>query len=514
MTLMKHNTLFFVFIAAGMMASCQKEYPGIDYDPYIKDSNLNYDDCKLVWSEEFEEDGLPDETVWDYESGYKRNYELQDYKKDEKYARVEDGKLIIEAHADVHETDGRQFEYSSASLHTKNKKGFKYGRIDIAAKIPVSRGMYPTFWMLPVEETYGSWPNSGQMDIMAYTYGSYWGTSYEKNTITSRIYSAYTESGGEVEPGTGSVTTMENTYHLYSIAWKKKRIQFLLDNNVIFTYDKRTNTPEEWPFDKEFYLLLSLAVGGTEGGAFGVDETGFPKRMEIDYIRYYEWLEDDETDEVVDPNLVKNSGFEKDFEEGMEPTYADNPNPKRTMDYIDRWFARSNGNRNTVSIDSQTARAGKRSLKVASTSVANVWDIELSYPIADVERGRYTFSFWMKTNQESAPFAAHIMVCETEEDLNIEKSDRMKAVKMKSDGTQEGIFAPKSGGGQPYSAIFGKTMTTEWQKYSVTVDLPECVMVKLLIRPYASCSGDQWYTAFPVENSSFWVDDVTFEKID
>lgn len=510
------RTILALSLCLALFGACDSDEPEVEYLLHVKETGGNYEDCRLVWSEEFDYEGLPNPEIWDYEEGYKRNYELQDYKKeDSKYTYVEDGKLVLEAHADPHDADdGRHFDYSSASLHTKGKKNFKYGRIDIAAKIPVSRGMYPSFWMLPVADAYGKWPKSGEMDIMSYTYGSKWGNQYEKNTISSRIRTEDTESGTVIEPGIGNATTLENAYHLYSMIWKKKRIQFLLDNKVIFTYDKRTNSSSEWPFNKDFHLLLSLAVGGVEGGSFGVDETGFPKRMEIDYIRYYELLNDEETDEVEDPNLIKNGGFEQEFAEGEEPLKYGKPDKEAILDYMNYWFITDNGGRNIISIDKSVRKAGQNSLKIESTEVKNPWDIELSYPIEGVEQGTYTFSFWMKTNIESSPFAASITLCETEEEIKKTAANNLKAVKMKSDGTLDKIASKKMNGGHPYSAIFGKTAGTDWKKYSVTVKLPQTTLVKFLIRPYTSCGGDQWYTTSTVQNAICWFDDFSFEKID
>lgn len=509
---MKRNTLI-IGLCLALFGACSSDEPELGYISHVKEVGGDYEDCRLVWSEEFDYEGAPNAEIWDYEEGYKRNYELQEYKKeDSRYARVEDGKLILEAHADSHDAGGRHFEYSSASLHTKGKKNFKYGRIDIAAKIPVSRGMFPVFWMLPVEDAYGEWPQSGEMDIMSYAYGSYWGNQYEKNTITSRIRTENTENGTAIEPGRGDATTLEDVYHLYSIVWKKKRIQFFLDNKVIFTYDKRTNTSAEWPFNKDFYLLLSLAVGGVEGGAFGVDDTGFPKRMEIDYIRYYELLEDEETDEVEDPNLIKNGGFEQEFATGEEPLKYGLPEKADILDYMNCWYVRESNN--TISIDNTTRKAGRNSLKIESSTTKDPWDIELSYPIEGVEKGNYEFSFWMKTNQASTPFTASIMLCETEEEILSVSRDKMKAVKMKDDGTQDKIAAPESNGGHPYSAIWGKSVGQDWTKYSVKVQLPQTALIKFVIRPYVSCGGGQWYTGTPLTNAVCWFDDFSFEQID
>lgn len=511
---MKH---YILTLGLGLMlfSSCSSDDVTIDYPIYTDEVGGDYDDCRLEWSEEFDYEGLPDEQVWNYEEGYQRNYEMQDYKKaDTKYARVEDGKLIIEAHSDPHDAaNGYHFDYSSASVHTKRKVNFKYGRIDIAAKIPVARGMYPIFWMLPVNDEYGAWPNSGEMNIAAYTFGGFYGGQHEKNTVSAWLHTENTANGvASINPGTGSVTSMENAYHLYSMVWKKKRIQFLLDNKVIFTYDKRSNSSAEWPFNKDFYLLLSLAVGGVEGGAFGVDAENFPKRMEVDYVRYYELLQDDETDEVEDPNLIKNGGFELEFEAGTEPTLG-SFEKEAVLDHLYQWYARTDNN-NQLNIDETEKKTGKRSLKLTTEKVNNPYSIELSYPIEGCDQGEYVFSFWMKTNKVQSPFVASITLAENEADIKKGKDDQ-KTVWVKTDGIQEITVRNKDYGGHPQQAIYNKTATQEWQKFSVKVKLPQTQLVKFVIRPGAkSENGNQWPSAPADTDLVYWFDDFSFEKVD
>lgn len=399
---MKHYTAALGFCML-LFSACSSDDPTVEYPVFVEEVGGNYEDCRLVWSEEFDYEGLPDENTWGYEEGYQRNYEVQDYKKaDTQYTRVEDGKLIIEAHEDPHDAAGYHFDYSSASIHTKGKVNFKYGRIDIAAKIPVGRGMYPVFWMLPANDEYGAWPKSGEINIAAYTFGGYWGNQYEKNTVSAWLYTENTANGVPMEPGIGSAATMEDAYHLYSMVWKKKRIQFLLDNKVIFTYDKRTNTSAEWPFNKDFYLLMSLAVGGIEGGAFGIDTENFPKHMEVDYVRYYELLQDDETDEVEDPNLIKNGGFEQDFEEGKEPV-AINVDKEGILDHLNQWYVRNKGGEpNSLVVDHTDGVNGSAtSLKFHCDKVNNYWDHDICFPIAGQAAGTYKFSFYLKNRHKT-----------------------------------------------------------------------------------------------------------------
>lgn len=248
-------------------------------------------DYELVWTDEFDEPGLPDAYYWGYDEGYCRNNELQDYKKaNSKYARVEDGKLIIEAHKDPHDGvnpwtgEPYHFEYSSAELRSLKTVNILYGRLDVSAKIPLGRGIWPAIWMMPVDNKYGGWPHSGEIDIMEYV----WGDNVH-NQIFATVHTTDTDvNGNRIDSGTAISTTLDTEFHLYLLVWEKNSLQVLFDDKVIFTYKRDSASSVRWPFDQPFYLILNIAVGGAWGGMWGIDESIFPARMEIDYVRYYQ----------------------------------------------------------------------------------------------------------------------------------------------------------------------------------------------------------------------------------
>lgn len=296
----KMSTFLTLLVGASLIGSCTDNKLNIDYPDYVKEETAgSYPGYSLVWSEEFDYEGLPSDKNFDYEEGYLRNDEKQDYRKsDLKYSRVEDGKLVIEAHKDPHTgknpytNEDYQFEYSSASIMTKNKIDFKYGRIDISAKVPTGKGLWPALWLLPEESVYGGWPLSGEIDIMEYVWGD-----DKHNSIYSTVHNAYSKSTpGVVTSGTFVSETLNSTFHLYSLVWKKEKIDILFDNNLVFSYDRTEDSYAKWPFDQKFYLIMNIAVGGSWGGQWGIDESTFPARMEIDYIRYYK--AEDDTDDV------------------------------------------------------------------------------------------------------------------------------------------------------------------------------------------------------------------------
>ncbi len=235
---------------------------------------------KLVWSDEFDYEGLPDPAKWNYEEGMLRNNEAQFYtREDERNARVRDGFLTIEARKDE---DGRA-AYSSASLITFGKKTFRYGRIEVRAKVPVGKGTWPAIWMLGENIGEVDWPACGEIDIME-------NVGFDSLRVHGNIH---TEAFNHVKnTNKGNSILVEKpweTFHVYSVDWRADSIQFFVDDQKYFTYVKPENaTLAEWPFDNPHYLILNLAIGGGWGGQQGIDDSRFPHQFIIDYVRVYE----------------------------------------------------------------------------------------------------------------------------------------------------------------------------------------------------------------------------------
>ncbi|NLU51370.1 MAG: glycoside hydrolase family 16 protein [Clostridiaceae bacterium] len=249
---------------------------GFDYD----ENNLNY---QLVWSDEFDYEGLPDESKWDYDVGGHGwgNNELQYYTKGDN-VKVTGGKLIIEARKE--EREG--LKYTSTRLVTRNKGDWLYGKIEVCAKLPAGRGTWPAIWMLPTDWGYGNWPSSGEIDIMEHV-------GYDMNNIVGSIHTkSYHHSIGTQKSGTKRIENVDTEFHVYAIEWLPDKIKFFIDGEQYFEYNpskfKATPTFKEWPFDKRFHLLINIAVGGNWGGARGVDDSIWPQTMEVDYVRVYQ----------------------------------------------------------------------------------------------------------------------------------------------------------------------------------------------------------------------------------
>jgi beta-glucanase (GH16 family) len=241
---------------------------------------------KLVWSDEFDYNGLPDAKKWDYDVGGHGwgNKELQFYTARRKEnARVEDGHLIIEARKESWE--GR--EYTSARLVSRGKGDWTYGRFEVKAKLPSGRGTWPAIWMLPTDWTYGSWPKSGEIDIMEHV-------GFDPDVIHTSIHtSAYNHTINTQKTAQFKLPNSRTHFNVYAVEWTPEEIRGFVNDKQIFTFRNerltdRTADYRQWPFDKRFHLLLNLAVGGNWGGQQGVDPAIWPQRLEVDYIRVYQ----------------------------------------------------------------------------------------------------------------------------------------------------------------------------------------------------------------------------------
>jgi beta-glucanase (GH16 family) len=251
---------------------------------------------KLVWSDEFDRPGLPDPTKWTYDTGYIRNNERQFYTRDRREnARVEGGMLIIEARKERYripapDPDGQRrkgsspevAEYTSASLTTDGKAAWTYGRIEVRAKLPSGRGTWPAIWTLGTNIGEVDWPRCGEIDIMEFV-------GFEPNTIYANIHT--TKYNHVKKTGKGDRTTVADAseaFHVYAIEWDERKVDFFVDDRKYFTYTNEGSGRDAWPYDREQYLILNLAIGGDWGGQKGIDDRIFPQRYTIDYVRVYQ----------------------------------------------------------------------------------------------------------------------------------------------------------------------------------------------------------------------------------
>lgn len=242
--------------------------------------SLKIEGYNLVWNDEFDVDGMLDESKWSYETGDGGwgNDELQYYTSDSVNVRVKNGKLEIEAHY----YENSAIKYTSARVVTTEKGDWLYGKVDVKARIPKGKGTWPAIWMLSTDWAYGGWPASGEIDIMEHV-------GYDQNKIHGSIHTeAYNHKIGTQKSNQVIIPTASTEYHLYSIEWDAEKIDFFVDNEKYFSFSNEHKTPAEWPFDKRFHLILNLAFGGAWGGAQGIDNSCLPAKMEVEYVRVYE----------------------------------------------------------------------------------------------------------------------------------------------------------------------------------------------------------------------------------
>ncbi len=252
---------------------------------------------KLVWSDEFNHPGAPNPAKWNYETGFVRNHEAQYYTRaSAANARVENGMLIIEARKERFKNPAynpaakgtrdwhhsREFAaYTSASLTTKRLESWKYGRIEVRAKLPSGRGVWPAIWMVGANAPLVGWPACGEIDIMEMV-------GFQPDMVYAHVHMPY-DIKHRIDCGSGiKVPAASDSFHVYAVEWGHDQMSFLVDGKKYYTYRNPGTGAEAWPFDQPEYLILNLAIGGSWGGAKGIDDKIFPQRFCIDYVRVYQ----------------------------------------------------------------------------------------------------------------------------------------------------------------------------------------------------------------------------------
>ncbi len=291
------------------------------------DTSAPVSDWQLVWSDEFDGTGI-DSSKWNFEVDCAGggNNEQQCYTDSSDNAFLKGGSLNIVA---LPAEEGAEKPYTSARLNTRYKGDFKYGRIEMRAKMPSGQGSWPAFWMMPTDEVYGGWPRSGEIDIVeavnlkaaredgsaeSHVYGTlHYGKAWPANSQSGKAYLPETNPADD--------------YHTYAIEWQEGEIRWYMDGYLYATqrrselkrngegvptglkhkgwfseyYDQGTGELTTFwdnsPYDQEFYLILNLAVGGSwpeSVNETGVNADAFAngQTFAIDYVRVYECAQD------------------------------------------------------------------------------------------------------------------------------------------------------------------------------------------------------------------------------
>jgi len=268
------GTLLF-FTSINSMSNATKKHDNVKADTAT---------WNLVWNDEFNYNGLPDSTKWNYEvggNGWGNNEKQYYVKKSIGNSTVQNGKLHIIAK----KQEMGNSNYTSAKLTTYRKFTLQYGKIEVMAKLPAGKGTWPAIWMLP--ESYKNdteaWPLCGEIDIMEHV-------GKEPDIIHTSLHSElYNHIKGTQVTYFRKLDDVFNTFHKYAIEWSEKSIKFYIDDKLFFEsykgQDGRVSKNEGWPFDKPYYLILNLAIGGNWGGE--IDDSIFPAEMQIDFVRIY-----------------------------------------------------------------------------------------------------------------------------------------------------------------------------------------------------------------------------------
>ena len=239
---------------------------------------------QVIWSDEFDGTTL-DATKWEAMIGDGTSYglpsgwgnlELQYYKAEN--ATVSNGVLQIEAKEE--RVQGKR--YTSARLRTMNNGDWTYGRFEARIKMTETQGIWPAFWMLPTDNVYGIWPNSGEIDIME-------NVGHIPETVYGTIHYA-DGSGNALNSGTGytlDAGKFADDFHVFAIEREPGEIRWYVDDVLYFTRTSADISPNNWPFDEQFHFLLNVAVGGEWPGSPD-NSTVFPQIMEVDYVRVYD----------------------------------------------------------------------------------------------------------------------------------------------------------------------------------------------------------------------------------
>lgn len=265
---------------------------------------------QLIWSDEFSGSQI-DQSLWSHEIGCwgGGNNEKQCYTDHEANSFVKDGSLHIVARREEHtgrafpleqrsilsEGATRTLPYTSARLQTKDQGDWRYGRFEARIRLPGGQGTWPAFWMLPTDRTYGNWPRSGEIDIMeAVNLGARCpecagGT---ENRVTGALH--FNDASGIRQSSAKTFLADPTAFHTYAVEWRPNSILWFVDDQQFLTIPIEawtdSDAPTGAPFNQRFHIILNLAIGGDwpeNVNELGIDARGFPKVMQIDWVRVY-----------------------------------------------------------------------------------------------------------------------------------------------------------------------------------------------------------------------------------
>ncbi len=395
----------------------------------------------LVWEDEFNGSSL-DNTKWTYQTGGGGwgNNELQYYTDRVDNAYVSGGSLKIEAKSEAY----MGANYTSARIRSIGKGDWTYGKMEASIKLPVGQGIWPAFWMMPSESVYGTWPRSGEIDIMEYL-------GHQPSIVhgTCHFGNAWNDKGSSGNSNNNSPGNYnDGTFHTFTVEWEPTQIRWYVDGLQFHTFNAGDEGAYIFPFDQDFHFILNLAVGGDWPGAPD-GTTVFPQILEIDYVRVYQELDDIKIrgDLTVEPTasgviysvpditsttyswtvptgstITAGAGTHEitvdmgsasgnievtmtntcgNATSNIAVTVSPNlaPNPGFELDFAD-WNSDVFAGAANFSINTVDVHSGSKSMCANVTSIGgNAWEIQISPIHQDIVMGEnYTMSFWAKAD--------------------------------------------------------------------------------------------------------------------
>ena len=239
------------------------------------------DNYELVWSDEFNGNYL-DTNTWNYEIGTGSwgwgNNEQQYYT--DRNIKVSNGTMKITAKRE----DYGGMKYTSSRITTKNKKNFKYGKIEERIKMPKFKGVWPAFWMLGANQDSVGWPKCGEIDIME--------AINDENLVYGTLHWFHDPGNNNADSGSSVAVADRTEYHVYGVEWTADKLRWYVDGKVYRTMDVSNDSFSE--VRKEYFVIFNMAIGGQWPG-YDIDETAFPATMEVDWVRAYKKVEETTT---------------------------------------------------------------------------------------------------------------------------------------------------------------------------------------------------------------------------
>ncbi len=282
MKMIQQSLVYSSLILSLVISNCtdKKIIPPVALAEPVTEKNWQFETTP-VWEDNFTTNGL-DNTKWTLEVNGSGggNDELQYYTNGTNLS-VTNGNLNIIAKKEAFL--GK--EYTSSRLISRGKGDWLYGRFEVRAKLPRGRGTWPAIWMLYSENTYGNWPASGEIDIMEHV-------GFDPNVIHATVHtSAYNHTKGTQKSAQKTIPTATDDFHIYRVDWTPFAVRGFIDGEQYFEFLNENKGFTAWPFDKKFFMILNVAVGGSWGGAQGIDNNAFPATMAVDYVKVYKMIE-------------------------------------------------------------------------------------------------------------------------------------------------------------------------------------------------------------------------------